>query len=230
MSLLSRKSLAKRLLKTKKFRDGFVSARIMQTLALQARAMREERDLSQTQLAKDLDTSQNAIYRLENPGYGKSISTLMKVASFFDVGLVVRFERFSGIVDWVSDMDSESILVPPADKDARLKQAASGAAELHIEGTRSAAAIPFRPLTERGMERAVLVTDEHPLYSPSRQSTVAAFLLGHLREDQLNLAVGEFLRLLQNEVSRRSTTTEPFPVEPTTAQPTHIPSRTSHAA
>ena len=112
MSLLSKKSLAKKLLKAKRFRDGFVSARIAQTLALQARVMREEGGLSQTQLAKELDTSQNAIYRLENPSFAKSISTLIKVASFFDVGLVVRFERFSGIVDWVSDMDSESILIP----------------------------------------------------------------------------------------------------------------------
>ena len=128
MSLLSRKSLAKKLLRTKRFRDGFVSARIAQMLALQARAMREERGLSQTQLATELGTSQNAIYRLENPSFAKSISTLIKVASFFDVGLVVRFERFSGIVDWVSGMDSESILVPSADTDTRLRRAAEGGA------------------------------------------------------------------------------------------------------
>jgi len=133
MSLLSRKSLAKGLLKAKEFRDAFVSARITQTVAMQARVLREERRLSQADLAKELGTSQNAIYRLENPSYGKnSISTLRKVASFFDVGLVVRFERFSGIVDWVTDMDSESILVPSAEKDVRLQRAAMGGAKAPV--------------------------------------------------------------------------------------------------
>lgn len=127
MSLLSKKSLARKLLKAKKFRDSFVSARITQTVALQIRVLRQQRVMSQAELAEALGTSQNAIYRLENPSYGKnSISTLKKVASFFDVGLVVRFEKYSDILDWVSRLDSESILVPSADNDARLRQAASG--------------------------------------------------------------------------------------------------------
>lgn len=136
MSLLSKKSLARKLLKAKKYRDSFVSARITQTVALQVRVLRQQRVMSQAELAEALGTSQNAIYRLENPNYGKnSISTLKKVASFFDVGLVVRLEKYSDIVDWVSRLDSESILVPSAGKDARLRQAATSPTGFHDEGT-----------------------------------------------------------------------------------------------
>ena len=50
-----------------------------------------------------MGTNQNAVYRLENPNYGKpTITTLRKVAAVFDVALVVRFVPFSQLVDWVS--------------------------------------------------------------------------------------------------------------------------------
>jgi transcriptional regulator with XRE-family HTH domain len=80
-----------------------VESQISRDLAYQIRSMRERESLSQTDLAKKLDTSQNAVYRLESPGYGKaSISTLKKVAEAFDVALVVRFVPFGELVDWVA--------------------------------------------------------------------------------------------------------------------------------
>jgi len=46
---------------------------------------------------------QNAISRLESPDYGKAtLTTLKRIASAFDVGLVVRFVPFTEFVDWVS--------------------------------------------------------------------------------------------------------------------------------
>jgi len=47
--------------------------------------------------------NQNAISRLENPYYGKStLTTLKRIASAYDVGLLVEFVPFSRLVDRVS--------------------------------------------------------------------------------------------------------------------------------
>jgi len=76
--------------------------------------------LSQPRLAELVGTTQNQIYRLENPSTTKpTITTLKKVAAAFDVALVVRFEPFSQLVNWMSGtsfedtgLSSESVAVP----------------------------------------------------------------------------------------------------------------------
>jgi transcriptional regulator with XRE-family HTH domain len=90
-----------------------VSARVDASLAFQIRALRQKNeDWSQAELARRLETSQNAVCRLESPNYGKaSISTLKKVASVFDVALVVRFVRFSTLVNDVINLSTESVVV-----------------------------------------------------------------------------------------------------------------------
>jgi DNA-binding XRE family transcriptional regulator len=90
-----------------------VSSRVAQTVAAQIKVMRQKGEMSQKDLAHKLETSQNAIYRLENPKYGRpNISTLKKVASFFGVGLIVRFAAFSELADWTLNISQRSIDVP----------------------------------------------------------------------------------------------------------------------
>ena len=69
MSLQSKQALHKKLANGK-YRDAFISSRIAQTLAFQLRVLRQREGLSQADLAKKLQTSQNAISRMENPAYG----------------------------------------------------------------------------------------------------------------------------------------------------------------
>jgi transcriptional regulator with XRE-family HTH domain len=117
MSLHSRRSIHNKL-RNRNFREAFVSSRIAQSIATQARVLRQRKELSQADLARELGTSQNAIYRLENPKYGRpNISTLKKLASFYDVGLVVRFASFSEISDWALNLSDKSIDVPDFDHD-----------------------------------------------------------------------------------------------------------------
>jgi hypothetical protein len=60
-----------------------------------------------------LATSQNAISRIESPNYGKaSLTTLVKLASFFDVGLIVRFAPLSEIANWTMGLSTTSVDVP----------------------------------------------------------------------------------------------------------------------
>lgn len=114
-------------LRDPKYRAAFLSSRIKHTIASQVRMMRQREDgMSQSDLARKLGTSQNAIYRLENPKSGKpNISTLERIAAFFGVGLIVRFAPLSEVVDWTLNMSPQSIDVAPLDLDAGF----SGAAE-----------------------------------------------------------------------------------------------------
>ncbi|MGH8071334.1 MAG: helix-turn-helix transcriptional regulator [Candidatus Entotheonellia bacterium] len=125
MRLQSREDLIADL-QSKKFRDAFVSSRVSNTLALQIRAMRQERGWSQAYLAELLGTSQNAVWRLESPQYGKySTTTLKRLASIFDVGLAVWLVPFSKLVDRVTHLSTDDILVPSFDNDSGLEEVAA---------------------------------------------------------------------------------------------------------
>lgn len=102
-NLLSRKALWSRLAKGPEARARFVESTLGKHLAFQIRAMRDRVNWSQEQLAQKVGMNQNAISRLESPFYGKpTLTTLKRVATAFDVGLVVRFAPFGELVDWVS--------------------------------------------------------------------------------------------------------------------------------
>jgi transcriptional regulator with XRE-family HTH domain len=124
MRLQSKEGLHRKL-RDKKYRDAFVSAGISNSLSLQLRILRQRAGLSQEDLARKLGTSQNAISRMEDPKYGRpSISTLKKIASYFDVGLVVRFAPYGEIADWDLNLSQESMEVPDFNHDTRLAPAA----------------------------------------------------------------------------------------------------------
>src|SRR6476659_8821929 len=62
-------------------------------VALQIAALRQRAGLSQMQLAKLLNTSQQQISRLESPGYeGHSLSMLRRVADALNVRVRIVFE------------------------------------------------------------------------------------------------------------------------------------------
>src|SRR6266478_2400244 len=103
MNLNSRMGLIRRLRRGRDARAQFVSSHVDKTIAFQLRAIRNEQDLSQEQLAEMVEMNQNAISRLESEWYGKAtISTLKRLAAALDVALVVRFVPFSQLIDWVS--------------------------------------------------------------------------------------------------------------------------------
>jgi transcriptional regulator with XRE-family HTH domain len=100
----SRNSLIQRLRRGKAARAKFVESNVSKAIAFQTRALRDKEGWSQQSLAEKIGSNQNAIYRAENPNYGKqTITTLKKIAAAFDVALVVRFVRFSELIDWVSN-------------------------------------------------------------------------------------------------------------------------------
>lgn len=103
MNLNSREVLIERLRRSPAAREQFVDSHLGKGIAHQLRATRDRRGWNQQQLADASGMAQNAISRLESPGYGKpTITTLKRLAAAMDVGLIIRFVPFSQMVDWVS--------------------------------------------------------------------------------------------------------------------------------
>lgn len=110
MNIIKRKNKLISKLKNKEYRDAFLAELITTGIPFQIRALREQRNLTQKQLGDQADMAQESISRLEDPNYGKlNLKTLKRLASVFDVGLVVRFVPFSELVSWEINLSSESL-------------------------------------------------------------------------------------------------------------------------
>jgi transcriptional regulator with XRE-family HTH domain len=98
-------------LKNKEYRDAFVSAHIDTGIPFQVRALREHRGLTQKELAERAGMKQERISAIENPNYKNAftLSTLKRLASAFDIALIVRFAPISQLVDWELKLSPESL-------------------------------------------------------------------------------------------------------------------------
>lgn len=158
-----RKQLSQNL-NNKEYRDSFVETHIGTGLSFQIRAMRKERGWTQKQLAKRLGSSnQEGISRLENSGYGRfSIETLRRLASAFDVALLMRFVPFSELIDRVSSVKYGDLAVPPFTEDSGLNNWEDVANVRSIAGfEQSAIALPYhvRIDTKTGPESETKVAE-----------------------------------------------------------------------
>jgi transcriptional regulator with XRE-family HTH domain len=103
MSLLSKAGLLRRIRRGRETRAKLVESNLDKGIAFQIRATREQRELSQAELARSIGMGQNNISRLESPDYGKhTLSSLKRIAEALDVALIVRFVPFSQYVKWLS--------------------------------------------------------------------------------------------------------------------------------
>jgi len=110
-------------LKNKQYRDGFVAAHIKIGIPFQIRALREQRGWTQKELAERIGSNQAWIAQIENPNYsGFSLKTLSKLASIFDIGLIVRFVPFGNLVQWELELSPNSLKIDSFDQDPYFKE------------------------------------------------------------------------------------------------------------
>jgi transcriptional regulator with XRE-family HTH domain len=135
-------------LKDKKYRDLFIASQINRIIPYQIRALRAARNnMTQEELAERAETTQSAISRIKSRGAASmNIKTLLKLASAFDVALVVRFEPIDRFVDWVDDLSPE--VMSPKPSEVVLTETEKGAGEqqaVHRDTARLAYSGYLRP-------------------------------------------------------------------------------------
>lgn len=110
-------------LKDLEYRRGFVEAHAKDTIAFQLRQLRKAEGWEQRDVAERLGNPslQPMISRYENPDYGRySISTLLELASVFDVALVVRFAPYSELLEWDWSSNANTLCPASFEKDKRI--------------------------------------------------------------------------------------------------------------
>lgn len=100
--------LAQRM-RSKEYRDALVEAEIANGIAFQIRAMQAERGWTQEQLGDSASMKQESISRLVNSSGNSSLNTLRRMASAFDVALIVRFVPFSQLLEWTGNLSRDRL-------------------------------------------------------------------------------------------------------------------------
>lgn len=139
LSLEQRKQIANSL-RDKEYRDLFVSGHIHRGIAHQLRKMRDSRGWTQAELGERSGMAQEQLSRLENPDNERlSLRTLKRLASAFDVALVVRFVPFSNLVDWATRLSESDLVFPSFVDDSGLWAGEEGAETTTLASYRQAA-------------------------------------------------------------------------------------------
>ncbi len=124
-------TIAKQLLRSWRERDyraQFVRDRVQSSVALQIRALRDQRNgMTQSQLGALMGKAQPWISQIENPEYGKwSVATLLDCANAFDTDVEIRFRPFSRSLYELSHQDEQYFRVGSFEEELpELEQAAT---------------------------------------------------------------------------------------------------------
>lgn len=125
--------------KGKRYRDNFVSAHLSANVAAQIQTMRETRGWLQKDLGERADMSPARISVMENPSYeNHNVKTLKRLASAFDVALVIKFVPFNELVSWVASVSPEKLNVASFDEDKLVPE----------EAQRTTVAVKLAPVPE----------------------------------------------------------------------------------
>jgi len=105
-------------LKNKEYRDAFASEHVWTGVPFQVKTLRDDRQWSQESLAKEAEMGQSQICRLEDINYGSfTMKSLLRLASAFDVALVVKFVPFSRLLKETEDLSPEALSAESFSKD-----------------------------------------------------------------------------------------------------------------
>jgi len=122
------------------YREAFISEEIDVGIPMQLRAMREKRGWNQKYIAEKMDTKQPRFSLMEKPGYGNfSLNTLKKLASIFNVGLIVSFVPYSEMINFVDGFGPQRLSIPSfAEEYATLEKRYSKSTKEFVEDSNQA--------------------------------------------------------------------------------------------
>jgi predicted XRE-type DNA-binding protein len=94
----------------KEYRHAYADESLSTYIATQIKVLREQRQLTQRELAELAGMAQPRIAVMEDINYSSwSISTLRRMARAFDVRLSVRFENFSTLIPEIETLGREAL-------------------------------------------------------------------------------------------------------------------------
>ncbi len=123
--------------KSKKDRHRFLGNHLSANIAAQIFSLRtaEERNWTQTQLAKEAGIGQPRVPVYESPDYGAfSLTTLKKLAHAFDVAVVVKFVSFDDLANEIANQSSGKVALSMSTDDLIPQQARANAQDIKSIG------------------------------------------------------------------------------------------------
>jgi transcriptional regulator with XRE-family HTH domain len=158
----------------KEYRDNFVQEYIFSRIPLKIKSMRDARDISQQQLGQMAGIAQPWVSKLEDPNYGRStLSTLLKIASAFDVALHVDFVPFSEILNRSSSLSEDAFAVPSYANDSELAPVPAHGKDKNTSETSDSEKPNVRKLVPIDQYDAALKgkeQEESPSFAPPKQN------------------------------------------------------------
>ncbi len=105
---------------SKEYRHAFVEEKVRTQLAIQVKAIREQRGIGRPEFASLMKKAPSWVFRLEDPNQPPpTISTLLRVAEAFDTDLEISFSSFSGLLNRLERLAPESFEVPSFGEEVR---------------------------------------------------------------------------------------------------------------
>lgn len=102
---------------------GYAESFLNSWVALQIKTLREQRGMTQQQLAEAIGTKQAGVSRLENINYTSwKTETLRKIARALGVRLRISFETFGDLLDEAASLDRSAMLRPACTEDPKLQK------------------------------------------------------------------------------------------------------------
>jgi len=100
-------------------RASYIRAKLSVLIPSQIRALRQKLFETQTALGKEAEMKQSRISAMERPGAVQfNIETLVRLASAFKIGLIIKFVPFSEMLRWENDFNQDTFNPVAIDDDA----------------------------------------------------------------------------------------------------------------
>lgn len=113
-----RSEMISKLINRRDTRESYIRSKLSVLLPAQIRSLRLRREMKQAELGAEADMKQARISMLERIGVASfRLETLIKLASAFRVGLIVKFVPMSEMLAWENSFMPDEFDVVPVEKD-----------------------------------------------------------------------------------------------------------------
>jgi transcriptional regulator with XRE-family HTH domain len=113
-----RSKMISKLINGRDTRESYIRSKLSVLLPAQIRSLRLRREMKQAELGAEAEMKQGRISSLERIGIASfSIGTLIRLASAFRVGLIVKFVPMSEMLSWENDFAPDDFDVTPLEHD-----------------------------------------------------------------------------------------------------------------